>query len=68
MKFLDEHTIIMVKEARKIGVNPMMLSRLAADSTLQKVEHGVYAQQVEMAPLIGQLSTHFRTARNRKSS
>ena len=47
MKFLEEHTIITVKEAGKLGINPMMLSRLAADGTLQKVEHGVYARQVD---------------------
>ena len=47
MKFLEEHTIITVKEAGKLGINPMMLSRLAANGTLQKVEHGVYARQVD---------------------
>ena len=47
MKFLDEHIIIMVSEAHRLGINPMMLSRLSADNTIQKVGHGVYAQHVD---------------------
>ena len=47
MKFLDDHTVITVGEARRLGINPMMLSRLAADETISRVDHGVYARQLD---------------------
>ena len=47
MRFLREHTIITIGEAKKLGINPMMLSRLAANETIHRVEHGVYAQQMD---------------------
>ena len=47
MKFLDDHAVITVGEARRLGINPMMLSRLAADETISRVDHGVYARQLD---------------------
>src|SRR3989338_3127073 len=47
MKFLDDHTIVTVGEGRKLGINPMMLSRLTANGMIYRVEHGVYTRQMD---------------------
>ena len=47
MKFLDLNAFITLNEAKKMGVNPMMLSRLAANKELLRVEHGVYARDLD---------------------
>ena len=47
MRFLKEYTIITIAEAKKLRINPMMLSRLATNETIHRVEHGVYARQVD---------------------
>lgn len=47
MKFLALNTFITLSEARKIGVNPMMLSRLMATEELFRIEHGIYASSLD---------------------
>jgi len=47
MKFLDANTFITLEEAKQLGMNPMMLSRLTAKEKLYRTEHGVYARDLE---------------------
>ncbi len=47
MKFLDNNIFITVGEAKKIGINAMMLSRLVANEELFRTEHGVYARDLD---------------------
>ncbi len=42
MRFLEKNLFITLNEGRKLGINPMMLSRLAASEDLYRPEHGVY--------------------------
>lgn len=42
IKFLDIHAFITLREAKKGGINPMMLSRLVASEELFRTEHGIY--------------------------
>ena len=44
---MDNNTIITTSEGRKLGIGPMMLSRLAANETIHRVEHGVYTRQMD---------------------
>lgn len=44
MKFLAVNTFLTIGEARKIGVSPMMLSRLVAAGELFRTEHGIYTR------------------------
>lgn len=47
MKFLDKYFFITLNEGRKLGISPMMLSRLTASETLYRPEHGVYVSDVD---------------------
>ncbi|OGQ04053.1 MAG: hypothetical protein A2W61_08570 [Deltaproteobacteria bacterium RIFCSPLOWO2_01_44_7] len=47
MKFLDLNAFITLNEAKKMKINPMMLSRLVANEALLRVEHGVYARDLD---------------------
>ncbi len=45
--FLDKNILITVDEARKLGVSPMMLSRLVAEETIYRTERGIYTQSLD---------------------
>ena len=47
MKFLDKNTFITLSEAKKLGISAMMLSRLTEGGELYRVEHGVYAKNLD---------------------
>ena len=47
MDFLDKNTFITLKEGRALGINPMMLSRLAAKEEIHRIEHGMYAKELD---------------------
>ncbi len=47
MKFLNQNTFITLGEAKKIGINPMTLSRLTASEKLFRTEHGVYTHYLD---------------------
>lgn len=47
LSYLKENTFIMLSEARKMGLSPMMLSRLAAKEEIYRIAHGVYAHELE---------------------
>ena len=46
MKFLDKNNFVTVNEGKRLGVSPMMLSRLAAGEKIYRIEHGVYAKDL----------------------
>lgn len=46
LKFLDHNLFITLHEAKKIGINPMMLSRLTAKEAIFRTEHGVYTHDL----------------------
>lgn len=46
-KFLKLNTIITLAEAKKIGIGPMALSRLVAKEEIFRVEHGLYAKELD---------------------
>ena len=43
-KYLAKHDFIATHEAKRLGINPMMLSRLAKEEALYRVERGLYAK------------------------
>lgn len=43
MKFIEVNTFVTPREARRLGVDPMMLSRLVASGELFRTEHGIYS-------------------------
>lgn len=47
MNFLDKNTFITLKEGKGLGINPMMLSRLAAREEIHRIEHGIYAKELD---------------------
>jgi predicted transcriptional regulator of viral defense system len=44
MKYLATHDFIATDEAKRLGINPMMLSRLARDQELFRIERGLYTK------------------------
>ena len=47
LNFLDKNTFITLKEGKGLGINPMMLSRLAAKEEIHRIEHGVYTKELD---------------------
>lgn len=47
MAFLDKNTFITLKEGKGLGINPMMLSRLAAKEKIHRIEHGIYTNDLD---------------------
>lgn len=47
MKYIDKHYFITIHEAKNLGVQPMLLSRMVAKETLFNAERGVYTTHLE---------------------
>ena len=47
LKFIDKNQFITVNEAKRQGISPMMLSRMAAKEELFTTERGVYTTSLE---------------------
>lgn len=47
IKFINQNIFITLREARELGINPMMLSRLVKNGVIYRVAHGVYTQKLD---------------------
>ena len=47
IKFIEKNHFITSDEAAELGINPMMMSRLAADEAIYRIEHGIYTTNLD---------------------
>lgn len=47
LKYIDKNVFITLGEAKRLGISPMTLSRLAAKEKIYRVEHGAYAYDLD---------------------
>lgn len=47
IKYIQKNIFITLAEGRKMGISPMMLSRLAAKEVIHRTEHGVYTAHLD---------------------
>lgn len=45
--YLEKNAFVTTEEARQKGISPMTLSRLCKDGELYRIEHGVYATELD---------------------
>lgn len=47
IKFLEKNLFVTLQEAKIIGISPLMLSRMANNEEIYRVEHGIYAKNLD---------------------